>query len=460
MNMSHNGSSMDDNIRRRLRQADPAILGSRIKAARLATGLTQGETLDGKASTPYLSRIEAGQRRPDVALLEHLADRLGTTVDALLGPADANPRRDALELALVHAQLALASGDIQGAGTQARELLDDPTTAEAPAVRRGARMVEAQVAARRGHTEEAMSILRELVAAETRDDVWTDASVELSNAYREAGDLRRAARVAEDAANELAQRGLGGSAEAIRLTLCAAAAEYEAGGVAYAVQLCRDAVEAADALGSEEARAAAYWNASVIESHRGDVRVAISLAQRALASFQHAGDAHRAARLRTQLGTYLLRLDQPALDEARESLRRAAAEYDAVQATPLEQGRNRFAMAKADYLSGDLEAAAAGASAVLDVASESAPMLAAEARMLMGRVEVARGHVDAARARFHEAVLELTRAGADRAIAEVWFELGAYLDEVGSTNEARDAYRNAAAASGLATRLPSPIPTL
>lgn len=436
------------------------MLGSRIKAARVAAGLTQGEAVDGKASTPYLSRIEAGQRRPDATLLEHLARRLSTTVDALLDEPEVAGRDDGRQLALLHARLALAAGDIEQAEAVARELQDDPDLAEAPGVQRVVRLLEAQTAVRRGRAEAAMAILRELVGGEARDDVWIEASIELSKAYRETGDLRRAARVAEDATAELGRLGLDGSAEAIRLTLCAAAAEYEAGGVAYAVQLCRDAVAAADALDSEEARTAAYWNASVIESHRGDVRVAISLAQRALASSQHAGDAHRVARLRTQLGSYLLRLDAPELDEARDNLRRAAAEYETVRATPLERGRNRFAMAKVDYLSADLDAAQDGALAVLDIAAESSPLLAAEARILLGRIEISRGRVDAARARLQEAILELTRAGADRAIAEVWFELGSYLDEVGSTHDARDAYRNAAAASGLTTRLASPVPTV
>ena len=53
---------------------------------------------------------------------------------------------------------------------------------------------------------------------------------------------------------------------------------------------------------------------------------------------------------------------------------------------------------------------------------------------------------------YREAVAQLTSAGADRVAGEVWFELAGALDRVGEAEEAKAAYRNAAAAAGLAVR--------
>jgi Tfp pilus assembly protein PilF len=49
-------------------------------------------------------------------------------------------------------------------------------------------------------------------------------------------------------------------------------------------------------------------------------------------------------------------------------------------------------------------------------------------------------------------VLVLTRIGADRSAAQLWFELASLLEEVGEFDSARDAYRSAAASTGLVSR--------
>src|SRR3712207_7022942 len=56
------------------------------------------------------------------------------------------------------------------------------------------------------------------------------------------------------------------------------------------------------------------------------------------------------------------------------------------------------------------------------------------------------------RSSFREAVLILTGIGADRSAAQLWFELGALLEDVGEAESARDAYRSAAASAGLRAR--------
>ena len=50
---------------------------------------------------------------------------------------------------------------------------------------------------------------------------------------------------------------------------------------------------------------------------------------------------------------------------------------------------------------------------------------------------------------YREAVLILTGVGSDRDAAEMWFELAGLFEDVNEFDAARDAYRSAAAASGI-----------
>jgi tetratricopeptide (TPR) repeat protein len=83
---------------------------------------------------------------------------------------------------------------------------------------------------------------------------------------------------------------------------------------------------------------------------------------------------------------------------------------------------------------------------------DEAPLLAADAQSLAGQVAAARGDADGAKSAYRRAVFLLTGVGADRDAAQLWFELADLLEDVGDVDAARDAYRSAAASSGLRSR--------
>ncbi|MDP3814242.1 helix-turn-helix domain-containing protein [Pseudomonas sp.] len=67
-------------------------IGQVIYALRREKGLTQEAlALEAETATSNLSRIEKGQRRPSGALLERLADALGTSVTAIYAGAEGVP---------------------------------------------------------------------------------------------------------------------------------------------------------------------------------------------------------------------------------------------------------------------------------------------------------------------------------------------------------------------------------
>src|SRR6266404_8676266 len=81
-------------------------VGARLKRLRVAQGFSQRDLSSPGVSYAYISRIEAGARRPSVKALRMLAEKLGVTADYLetgsqIGDAEARELRLAdLELQL------------------------------------------------------------------------------------------------------------------------------------------------------------------------------------------------------------------------------------------------------------------------------------------------------------------------------------------------------------------------
>ena len=270
----------------------------------------------------------------------------------------------------------------------------------------------------------------------------------LSRCYRESGDLVRAIEIGERQLDALRRLDLNGSDEAVQLAVTVAAAYWERGDVAHAARLCRRAIEQAEELGSPVAKASAYWNASAMESNRGDVDAAVPLAAKALKLLESVEDNRNFARLRSALGQMQLCLDPPQIDEARANLDAAGAQLLWSSASPIDVGRNTLAIARSELLSGDVQAAETRAATVLDQVRGSAPILSTDALMLLGQAAATRG--DAEKAARHYRAADPDRAASDRPRrGRGLVQLGGLLDELGLEREAHDAYRSAAASTGL-----------
>lgn len=439
---------MRDDLIDLLRTIDATVLGARIRAVRLRAGLTQSQVAGDAVSVGYVSRIESGQRRPDTGLLIGIADRLAVTVDELLlGLA---PDRIAeLRLQLDHAELSLATGSPADALENVTRVLADPAIAELAELRRSAGYVHAGALEAIGDLQAAILTLEDLAEASPPDLDWIDGLTALCRCYRESGELGRAIEVGTQAARHIEELELGSLDEAIRLNLTVAAAYYEQGDVDYAARLCRRAIDRAETIASPVAKAMAYWNSAAIESMRGNATAALPMTRRALAVIEATDDARNTARLRTQLGILQLLLDPPQPREALEVLVNAAEELALTGAGPADLADNRLAQARARFLLGDADGARRQGAETATAARSTMPFLAADAFALLGQIAVHEDALDTARSHFQEAVLLLSGAGADRAAAQLWFELAGLLESVGESATALDAYRRAAAATGL-----------
>ena len=434
-----------------LREIDPAVLGRRIRTARLGRGLTQAQVADDRASVGYMSRIEAGQRRPDGALLEFMAVQLSVSVEELLTGISRDDL-DTLRLALDYAELSLATGSATDALTGADDVIGRAPETGGEELERQARFVRARALEASGDLESAILELEGLLDGPQRDLTWLKCAIAISRCYRETGELGRAVDSGEVALDLLERTELLGTDESVQLTVTLAAAYFERGDTNYAVRLCRKAIARAEELDSATARASAYWNASMMESEQGNVAAAVPLAKKALALLEQGDAGRNVARLRSTLGIFQLRLDPPELAEAQENLVQAGQELEWTSASPLDVARNQLALGRGRFLRGEFDEALAQAAKMEAVAADSSPLLRAEVKVLQGQIAGAKGDHEGAASSYREAIMSLSSIGADRGAAQLWFELASLLEELGEVDEARDAYKRAAASTGLTAR--------
>jgi transcriptional regulator with XRE-family HTH domain len=445
---------MDESPETVLASVNLLDLGRRLRTTRVARGLTQEAVAGKEISGAYVSRIEAGQRRPEPAVARLLAERLGTTLDYLVTGVEPQYAEE-IRLALRYAELALNSGEAADAEVQVRKLLIDDSHDLGP-MRREAEWIHARSLEAVGRLDDA-AVLLEALVAEHNHPLWLPAVIALCRCYREAGDMSRSIDVGQEALRHAERLGLDGTEDAVRLAVSLVGAYYERGDELYALQLCRATVSQAERLESPTARASAYWNASIIASYRGELDEAIRLADKALALMSDTDDTRTLARLRRELGELLIQQSPAEASQAERHVRRARRDLKAADGTVIDLARCDIVLARVQLAGGDLDSSQHLAQQAIDLLGGHGPIVAAEAEAILGRVEHQRSNRTEARRHYRAAVAALTGAGADRSAAALWFDLGALFDETGDAAGARDAYRSAAASLGLRSSTQVPL---
>ncbi|TNM37568.1 helix-turn-helix transcriptional regulator [Nocardioides albidus] len=434
-----------------LRTVDPAVLGSRVRSARLARGLNQTELAGEAYSVGYVSRIETGDRRPTLAAITTICDRLGISMSEILVGASED-QVDEIRLALTYAELALENGEPVDAESQARHAL---TRAEGLSLTdlivRG-RFVVARAQEALGRLDAAI-LEFETLLADVRGLDAIRCGIALSRCYREAGDLGLAIEIGDRIRPEIESSGLGRTDEAVQLAMTVVLAYLERGDLRRATRICTDAIALAEQTGSPTARSAAYWNASITYSERGDIQAALTLATRALALLGEGQDSRNLARLRLELGRLQLRLDPPDAGLALAQLERANQELRGTSASLAEVAQAQVLLARALVVDGRPDQALDVAVAARVANPGSASLGGAEAAIAHAEALAELGRNDEAIAVCREAAALLgSLDGADRWVAQAWCELAELFDLLDDAEGAHGALKAAARASGLQLR--------
>ncbi|MDQ6525652.1 helix-turn-helix transcriptional regulator [Nocardioides sp. LHD-245] len=444
-------SQVDARWAQLLGTVDPVVLGARVRSARVAQGLNQADLAGDAYSVGYVSRIESGARRPTVAALTVISERLGTSIGDLVAGAS-EQQLDEIRLGFSYAELALENGEAVDAEHQARQTLARAEGASVPDLTTRGRFVVARALEAMGQLDDAIMELESLFA-DVDGLPALRCGIALSRCYREAGDLNLAIEVGDRIRPVIADGGLERSDEAVQLAMTVALAYIERGDLHRAARICTETIAMAEEVSSPAARSAAYWNASIVYSERGETQAALALATRALGLLGEGQDARNLARLRLELGRLQLALDPPDAAQALVQLERANEELRGTSASRAEIAQAQVVLAHALIVDGRPEQALDVVIAARDATPGQASLGAAEAATAHAEALAELGRTDEAIDVCREATALLTALpGADRWVAQAWCELAELFDVLGETAAAHAAFKSAASASGLRLR--------
>ena len=225
----------------------------------------------------------------------------------------------------MYAELALENGEAVDAESEARGALERAAGCGQDALVLRAESLVARALETQGRLNDAIEAWEAVLPRLSGPDLIA-AGIALSRCYREAGDLALAIEVGVRIETTIAESGLEGTDDAVRLAMTVAAAYFERGDLNQASRRCRRAIDKAEALQSASARSAASWEASIVQARRGDLTAASRLAGQALALLGEGDDRRNLARLRVQMSRFLLRSEQPDVGEALRETERARTE--------------------------------------------------------------------------------------------------------------------------------------
>src|SRR5437667_5391871 len=142
-------------------EGEPGVetVGQRLRRLRLERQLSQRELASPGVSYAYISRIEAGARRPSVKALRQLAPKLGVSVEYLETGSDLRDV-DQRELRLSDAELELRLGqNVEGTERALNNILDEAAAAGDAKAGLRARVALGLAAAAGGRNAEAIDRL-------------------------------------------------------------------------------------------------------------------------------------------------------------------------------------------------------------------------------------------------------------------------------------------------------------
>jgi tetratricopeptide (TPR) repeat protein len=430
-----------------VRQGAPR-LGDRVRALRVAAGLTQAQLAEGRFSKEYISQIERGKTRPTESTIAWLAKRLGVD-PTFIASGVTTEARTKVETLLVRAE-ALSEAhhypDAIEAFGEARAALEgthSPTD--------DLRILSGQAWAlqQSGEIQPAIALLqraRELAEGPEFSDVErADVLFRLAVCRYKLSSISTAVALFDEAL-VLAERSglpcdllradiLGWRSRCRRRQRDYVAAHED---VEHALELAQD-------VGDRRAIANTYFQASLIAQRQGHWILSRNYAARARELYEELNDERNVGRLLLALGglTLLLGDEDQAVEHLRASFSRAVESESSPDAAQALQGLARVHLQRGEYDQAD--ELARKALALLegreDFLHEVCP-----SQLVLGRALLERGRFDEAEDCFRAADAAAEQLASISHRAEAWVALGDLAARRGDDRESARLYRNAAEA--------------
>jgi transcriptional regulator with XRE-family HTH domain len=284
----------------------PESIGERLRRLRLERKLSQRELASPGVSYAYISRIEAGARRPSVKALRKLARKLGVSVEYLETGSDLRDVDEReLRLADAELELRLANDPAKAEGTL-RRILDEAVAAGDTASALRANVALGLVAAHDGNNAEAVERLEP--AAESRSlsparrpDVYAT----LGQAYAALGQPQHAVELFERCLAEVTEEAPDDVSSQVRFATYLSYVLSDLGDFDRAQRVLDDALGRAADVNDAYTRVRLYWSLARLNELRSEPAVALDYARRAIALLEVTDDTVHLARAHLLCGSIM-----------------------------------------------------------------------------------------------------------------------------------------------------------
>lgn len=440
-----------------------ARIGARIRRARLTRNFTQGDLARGDFSVSYVSAVERGQIRPSLGALERLSAKLRVPLSELLT-------------------------DAHDAEIDAAASYTTAYSAESEALREeiSARLREAQILTRQGRTDEAVSVLKDVLerASAPRDLAATrynlaSAFLSLGQADEARAELEEALPIAERIGDrELQERcryELGNAYFQLNKVLLALEcyrgcydaiqhnvmrdpgfklsvlsslgnAYWYLGEVDKAVEILKEAAELSNDVMNPERLGQVYWLLSTTYVAQGDAARAKRYALQSIASYEEVGNKRQAAYVHSRLGRAYIQANQ--LEDAEAHLHVA---HDMARKLDDAQGIAEAAVSLSELhlRRKEYDEAEAEAREALEAADRHRDTVQrAEALLAMGEALEARGKRREAETHMRNALKALEGAESRQPLAKAYARVSGFYESRQDATKALEYMRKAWSTAG------------
>jgi tetratricopeptide (TPR) repeat protein len=417
-------------------------IGQRLRRLRHERGLSQRELSSPGVSYAYISRIEAGARRPSVKALRMLARKLGVSADYLETGSEIRDT-DERELRIADAELELRLADQPGEAEKKLEALRDAavTAGDVVAASR-ANIALGLAAAATGRNADAIDRLEaglELspVSPSGRPDVFAT----LGRAYAATGRPDRAVEVFERCLAEVSEDAPEDLTAQVRFTTYLSYALTDLGDLERAQGVLDTALDQADAMTDAYSRVRLYWSLARLADLQRRPAVALDYVRRAIALLDVTDDTLHLARAHLLCGSILLSQGR-AKDAGRHF--DLAEELFGSHPEPVDIASLYTDQARRAVHLGDGEEATRRARAALDAVGDEYPHERGNALWALAEGLALTGDTDAAHESFGKATTLLEKQGHRRDYVEAYRAWGKFLRRSGREDEALEVLERAA----------------
>jgi transcriptional regulator with XRE-family HTH domain len=423
-------------------EAQVETIGQRLRRLRHERGLSQRELSSPGVSYAYISRIEAGARRPSVKALRMLARKLGVSADYLETGSEIR-ETDERELRIADAELHLRlAKDPERAEDALQQLLDEAVAAGDAVAASRANIALGLAAAHAGRNGEAIERINAgldgtRISPSARPDVYAT----LGRAYAASGSPQRAVELFERCLAEISEEAPDDLPAQIRFTTYLSYALTDVGDLERAEHVVHEMAGKAEQVADAYSRVRLYWSLARLNEAQGRSAAALDYIRRAIALLDVTDDTLHLARAHLLCGSIMLSQGRAAEAghhyEMAERLYGPNAEPADLAELYTEQSKRAARLGEADEAIRRAEAAVEAAGDEYLREKGTAVWALAEARALTKDVD---GADDA----FRDATELLAEHGHRRDYLEAYRSWGKFLRRAGREDQALEVLERAA----------------